>query len=371
MRVTAREAERVRRQRDEAGAAPAHGDERARILRLQASAGNQAVTQLLRVSASGKKRLKKEPGGVTLTAMQAFQTAGGLSDADVDAMLRLGEDELEEAVKLDAAAFKGCAGETDMSARLRFAKAAATKPKTAQVKTPQPRDAVVEAVCDAGVLEPDARSFVNKAGAGAAKTWIAGKGKPAVAAAVRVCQGAATLGDIDSLLLFDAGLRGYGADVVLPLAAEHSLAAVRVALEQTQGDKSANYLTAWLSLGATAASPQSFKDLIRLKGRLLDNVPGMAVFQADNQYMGASDYPHSRTGFLRYQFGGGSFVELHTHWNENVHKLVSIHVKDGPDKSTELNSWPSGFFGEVNTAVLAAHNLATGLLAPTGGALTL
>src|SRR4051794_9892828 len=131
MRVTTWEAERMRRRQDEADAAPAHGDERARILRLQAGAGNQAVAKLLRVSDGGKKRLKKQPGGVTLTAMTAFQKAGGLSDGDVDAMLRLGDEELAEAIKLDAKSFKGCEDETDMSARLRYAKAASEKPKTA------------------------------------------------------------------------------------------------------------------------------------------------------------------------------------------------------------------------------------------------
>ena len=37
----------------------------------------------------------------------------------------------------------------------------------------------------------------------------------------------------------------------------------------------------------------------------------------------------------------------------------------------EINPWLPHFFGEVNAAVLAAHNAKTGPLAPTGGALTL
>ena len=43
----------------------------------------------------------------------------------------------------------------------------------------------------------------------------------------------------------------------------------------------------------------------------------------------------------------------------------------GADSLTELDAWPAHFFGEVNAAVLAAHNAAAGPLAPTGGALTL
>jgi hypothetical protein len=97
----------------------------------------------------------------------------------------------------------------------------------------------------------------------------------------------------------------------------------------------------------------------------------MAVYQADTRYNSAHDFPDSRTGFLRYHFATGGFVELHTHWNVNVRKIVSIHVKEGADKSTELNAWAPAFFGVVNTAVLAAHNAATGNLAPTGGQLTL
>jgi hypothetical protein len=374
MRATGRAPERIRREQDEAAAAPGRGDERAaRILRLQASAGNQAVAQLLRVSKDGAKRLKKTPGGVTLTTMDEFQKAGGLSDKDVDAMLRLGDDELAEAIKLDAKLFKGSEEESDISARLRYAKNASTRPKTAAVKQTQPRDLVIADVQGAGVLEPDARAFVHKVGVNEARDWIAGKGNSVVAAAVRLCipaQDAATLSEIDDLITLDASLQNYGADVVVPLASQRGLAAVEVALQQTQADHSVNYLQAWVELGATAASEQTFKDLIRLKGRLKDGVPGMAVFQADTQYMGAHDYPHSRTGFLRYNFGGG-FVELHTHWNVNVHKLASIHVKEGGDKSTELNTWPAQFFGEINAAVLAAHNAATGLLVPTGGPLTL
>jgi hypothetical protein len=366
--------ERIRRQEDEQAAATRTDRRAEQLLRLQMTAGNQAVAKLLRVSKDGAKRLKKSPGGVTLSTMTAFQKAGSLSDKDVDALLRLEDDELAEAVALDAKLFKGVEEETDVSARLRYAKTASAKPKTATVKPTQPRDLVIADVQSAGVLEPDARAFVNKVGVGEAKAWIAGKAGPVVAAAVRLCiadKGAATLQDVDTLIAHDAGLQNYGAAVVVPLAAAKGIQLVTEALTETRADHSVNYLECWLDLGATSASAQSFKDLIRLKGRLKDGVGGMAVYQADTQYMTAYDYPHSRTGFLRYPFGGGAYVELHTHWNVNVHKIVSIHVKEGGDKSTELNAWPSHFFGEVNAAVLAAHNAATGGLAPTGGALTL
>jgi hypothetical protein len=288
-------------------------------------------------------------------------------------MLLLDDEELAEAIKLEARLFKGCSAESDMSARLRYARSASKAPKTTTVRPTSPRDIVVADVQGAGVLLADARAFVHKVGVGEAKAWIVGKSNKVVAAAVRLCiatKGAATLDEIDALVSLDAGMQNYGADVVVPLAAERGLAAVEVALQQTRADHSVNYLQAWLELNAEATSSQTFKDLIRLKGRLLDGITGMAVYQADTRYEGAKDFPHSRTGFLRYNFGG-SYVELHTHWNENVHKIVSIHVKEGDDKSTELNAWPSHFFGEVNAAVLAAHNAATGALAPTGGALTL
>jgi len=48
-----------------------------------------------------------------------------------------------------------------------------------------------------------------------------------------------------------------------------------------------------------------------------------------------------------------------------------VHIKESGDNTTEVNAWPPHFFGEVDAAVLAAHNAATGPLAPTGGALTL
>ena len=374
MRAMGRSPERIRREEDEVAAARRDEQPATQILRLQKTAGNQAVAKLMRVSASGTKRLRRAPGGVTLQAMKDFQTAGGLSDADVDALLRLGDDELAEAVGLDAKLFKGVEDESDPSARLSYAKSASTKPKTAAVKQAQPRDLVIADVQSAGVLEPDARKFVNKVGVAEAKAWIVGKAAPAVAAAVRLCipdKDAATLADVDKLIAHDAGLQNYGAAVVLPLAATKGIQVVTDALTETRADHSVNYLEVWLELGAEPKSTQGFKNLIRLKGRLKDGVAGMAVYKKDTQYQGAHDYPHSRTGFLRYQFGGGSYVELHTHWNVNVRKIVSIHVKESGDNTTELNSWPPHFFGEVNAAVLAAHNAASGSLAPTGGALTL
>jgi hypothetical protein len=305
--------------------------------------------------------------------MKAFQTAGGLSDGDVDAMLRLDEDELAEAIGLEPKSFKGCEDESDMSARMRFARSAAGKPKTAAVKQTHPRDEVILEVQDKGVLEPDARTFVAKVGVGDAKAWIAGRSNAAVSAAVRLCiapKGAVTLIEIQALLDVDKSLKDHGADHVLPWAAQYGMATVKTALEETAADRSVNYVAAWLELGATASSGGGFKRLIRLKGRLLDGIAGMAVHQADTQYISAHDYPHSRTGFLRYDFGG-SHVELHTHWNVNVRKLVSIHVQENGANTTELNQWPDHFFGEVNAAVVAAHNAATGALAPTGGPLTL
>jgi hypothetical protein len=373
MRAMAREPERARREEDEAGAAAASADERARILRLQASAGNQAVAKLLRVSKNGQTRLKKKPGGVTLARMEEFQKAGDLSNGDVDAMLRLDDDDLAEAMALDPKSFKSCATETDMSARMSFARAAASRPKTAAVKQTHPRDEVILDVQGKGVLEPDARAFVSKVGVGEAKAWIAGRSNAAVSAAVRLCiapQGAATLNEIEALLEVDKNLKDYGAGHVLPWAATHGMSTVRTALEETAADRSANYVAAWLELSAKASSSSGFKRLIRLKGRLLDGIAGMAVYQADTQYISAHDYPHSRTGFLRYDFGGGH-VELHTHWNVNVRRLVSIHVQENGANTTELNQWPDHFFGEVNAAVVAAHNAATGALAPTGGPLTL
>src|ERR1700742_5373521 len=104
--------ERIRREEDEAAAAT-RSDAPARILRLQASAGNQAVAQLLRVSSKGKSRLKSHVSGVKLSAMEDFQAKGGLSDADVDRMLSLGA-RLSEAMTCDPKKFKGCEEEIDV-----------------------------------------------------------------------------------------------------------------------------------------------------------------------------------------------------------------------------------------------------------------
>lgn len=88
--------------------------------------------------------------------------------------------------------------------------------------------------------------------------------------------------------------------------------------------------------------------------------------------MGTKD-PPSRTGFLEYVFTNGDRAEIHTHWNVNKKKIVSIHIKLAGVNGMEINSF--GKFDLVSAAVRDAHNAATGSRVPTtvpaGGSLTL
>jgi hypothetical protein len=93
-----------------------------------------------------------------------------------------------------------------------------------------------------------------------------------------------------------------------------------------------------------------------------------AVYRADVNYVGSQD-PTSRTGFLHYVFGGGEEIVIHTHWNVNARRLVSMHVQDNSQNGIELNTWD--WFSDVAKEVRDAHNRAAGNLVPTGGALSL
>lgn len=375
MRGSVREPERRQRERDEAGAAAPNRTAPHALLRLQATAGNQAVGRLLRM---GKRAKDKLPGrGVDVKTMQAFQDKGGLSDADVDAMLMLTNEQLHDALTLDAKRFKDCADD-NVEQVYKFASAASNRPVQKGQREASPRDALALELQGHGVSQGEATQWITSAGVGVVKSWVAGKSDTAIKAAARLCTNAkdpVILADVDRLIDFDAGLHDYGEDLVLSWAADHGIKRVRDVLDETRSEKRATWVQQCLELGVKADSTKSFKDLVRLKARLKDGVAGMSVLKADVLYAGAHDAPESRTGFLRYAFGGGQFVELHTHWNQHDCKIVSIHVKEGGDKSTELNAWPSHFFGEINTAVVTAHNAGTGnkkaTTVPAGRALTL
>jgi hypothetical protein len=358
-RPALRDARRGGRPAANAALARAARDERSRIVRLQASAGNHAVSQLMRVGKTAAKRLKKRDSPVTLAVMTKFQQDGELSDADVDSLLTLSDEQVVQAMAMPPKKFKTISEDLRPADFFASVKRGAELAKTASAapKALKPAEVLAEELVTKGVLKDTATAFIAKEGTAGVKGWIADKSDNAVVSAAALCTrstNASTLEKIDALVVTDAAGHAYGIEQLLRWAVETSIGRVEEALTETAADDSVAYVAAWLKLGATASSTQSYKNICRLKGRLAGGEE-LEVFQKDVPYRGSHD-PPSRTGFLRHTFGDGTSVELHTHWNTTKRIIASIHVKDGPSKSTELNSWGPQLFGDVNAAVLAAHN---------------
>jgi hypothetical protein len=119
-------------------------------------------------------------------------------------------------------------------------------------------------------------------------------------------------------------------------------------------------------------------ELIRLQACLKAGLGVLAVFRRDGDYqrpdhVAVGTYT-KRTGFLRLTGQGGTIV-VHTHWNtaehgnDPVQKLLSMHVQLAGTNSLEINKY--NHFSLTQRKIKDAHNAATGILAPTGGALEL
>jgi hypothetical protein len=353
------------------------------IQSLQRLIGNQAVNSLIVQRLSGSAKKKVVNYGLTADEVESWRTGGGLTEKDVDVLLReLSQDDFCSAVTCKASDFKGAEDNDDVLALLMSAKrkkeaaAQATKPSQPPKQVVQKRVTLRDRVeQEVGVSRSDAAAFVNTEtnNQPTIRSWLDTKPQAEMRQVVQlVVNKNGTLDAITQLLLVNVGLKGYPAQSVLNWAASYGITETQAALNGTSGDDSPTFVGLWLQYGVQPDSAESFKKLVRLQARLEDKDGVLRVFQQDVVYAGSHD-PPSRTGFLKYNFGGDE-VELHTHWNEVTKRIVSIHVKEGGDKSTEINHWGE-FFGAINQAVLAAHNVATGNLKPRtqpeGGKLSL
>jgi hypothetical protein len=267
--------------------------------------------------------------------------------------------------------FKGAAGTDDVD---EFFQRAKTKAKSAALAVesqrqsealtrPQQKSALQLALEGAGASPDDAASFLNREkNHEPIRAWVPNTPAAVVKRAVEVVLGKnVSFAQVTALLTRNGQLRNYDQKKVLDWVMSYGLTNVADALENTQTETSTAWVETWLTTGATAQSSTTFKKLVRLQARITGSAAGLRVFQRDVEYVSSLD-PPSRTGFLSYDFGGDD-VELHTHWNVTKKKVASIHVKEGADKSTEINQW--SFFGPISAAVVAAHNTATGNLAAT------
>ncbi len=96
--------------------------------------------------------------------------------------------------------------------------------------------------------------------------------------------------------------------------------------------------------------------LVRLQSLLeKGNPPNIYIYQQDRRYQRVES---KRTGFLKCQFANDDVGEIHTHWETDKMKILSMHFKlNANDNGLEVNKWKH--FGLVQDAVLKAHNDST------------
>ncbi len=348
------------------------------VMTLQRTVGNRVVGALIqRLGRKGKQAVAKmDQDEVTVAEVEQWQKKGGLTDADADAVVGLGEAKLVQALSMPPANFVGAAtfaaGIDEMFEQAKTKKASkamgealSNAPKAAA------KPAVLIALNDRGIADEDARPFIARAGAAAINPWLVLTADDTIVRRTIIASNkyAKTLAEMDALLV-TANTHAYGVGPLLDLVIFHGYAAVLAALAATAAENRLTYLQLWLSYGVVAGSEVQLKRLVRFQARLRDGAnPVFTVYQADRVYAGSLD-PPSRTGFLRYNFGN-EVMEVHTHWNEKTKRLVSMHVQDNSANGLEMNQWT--WFADVATAVRDSHN--GGAHAPTtdpvGGSLSL
>jgi hypothetical protein len=344
---------------------------------LQRTIGNRAVGALIqRVSGAARKKIAKMEN-ITVDEVQRWQTAGALSDKDLDKVLMLDEEKFSKALSLSAASFQGAATFKDgIDEMLEQAKvkarntsmqeAAATAP-TGPIKPP-----ILIKLNDLGIDDSDARPFIARVGAGPINLWLATNPAELIVRRMIIAanKSSKTLDEMNAVLV-TANIHNYAIGELLDLLITYSYSLVLAALNDTAAENRLRYVQLWLGYGVSGASPIQLQRLVRFQARLRDGAnPVFTVYQNDRNYAGSAD-PPSRTGFLRYNFTG-DMMEVHTHWNVTKKQIVSMHVQDNSANGLEINTWT--WFADVAARIVAGHNAATGArvptTTPTGGSLT-
>ena len=334
------------------------------------------VPAVQRLGKKAEQRVKRWGGAEAVTEAEKWQKKGGLSDPDADAVVNLGQEDFERALQFDPASFSGAGTSSDVREMLERASARSKskemgdKASSSAGSGPKRSPALV-ALSDRGIADAPGRQFILLVGAGAVNAWLAvTPDDTIVLRTVNACnKDSKTLAQIAQVLVTD-NPNGYPAADLLDLLVSYGYDSVRPLLLATNVENSLLHLQLCLGYGVTAASSVQLRRLVRFQARLR-TTPALrlTVYQADRNYVTSLD-PPSRTGFLRYDFGG-DVMEVHTHWNQTGKRLVSMHIQDNAANGTEINTWT--WFADVAAAVRDSHN--AGAFRPTtdpvGGTLTL
>ncbi|MEA2715717.1 MAG: hypothetical protein QOI99_34 [Actinomycetota bacterium] len=310
------------------------------------------------------------------TDVAYWQKRGGLSDSDMLAIVALSAPSFKEIMGMDPSLFVGIStyegGALEMLEQTKVGKLNKKLSEDAKNKPKEPdKHPTVQRLELVGIPPDDAEALFKGEGEQTIDPWLhtySGDQQYVMRAVDVYIKTKKPLAEIDALVAVGQNPNLYPPVTLFHDVMSYGFDQVAAALQHTANENDIQYLEAWLGYGVTAASAIQLKRLVRFQARLRRLKAQLTVYQADVEYQGSKD-PPSRTGFLRYGFGGGERIVIHTHWNVNAHKLVSMHVQDNSQNGMELHTWK--WFNDVSTEVRDAHNRAAGSLAPTGGSLSL
>jgi hypothetical protein len=328
----------------------------------------------LKLSKSLQSKLKYLEG-IEESDVAEWQKSGGLPDSAMAVLLNMNVGKVQEILNHPASLFVGhMATDETIQEQLESIKVqklnSDKKAQALLVPKDKPKSPGLVALNQRYIGDDDANPFLAREGEQSVITWLSITPNDTL---VRDMINAAnktgkSIAELDQLLV-NHNPHGYGADVLLSQVMSHGYATVLQALQGTAVENSLKYLELWLAYGVTGNGP--LQKLTRFQARFLTVGAQLAVFQDDVEYVNSYD-PPSRTGFLDYNFGGQRIV-IHTHWNINAKRLVSMHVQDTGINGIELQTW--NWFKDIAKEVKEAHNRASGTFIPTtnptGGKLTL
>ncbi|MDY0975255.1 DUF4157 domain-containing protein [Massilia sp. CFBP9012] len=327
-------------------------------------AGGVPQRTLQRVKSKGLKN-KLKGALIKLSEVDAFQSDSKLSDTAIE--------ELFDNELLDTAmALGGAKVERFGDDFLLSVKAAKTNRDSQQMSATAaaPRKTIVDVLEEEAGLAP-LYGAVLKSRESEADLRAIVKQAPAHIEQILQCAAAGENRLTHVTAMLATNIHGYNVPSVLTLAGgANGALTVQAALQDSAHENNLMYLEKWVAWKLTAASSVQMKYLVRFQARLELGGASLTKQKDDKPYQQDSN---KRTGFLKYAFGGGTTMYIHTHWNlidmdgKKAMTIYSSHVQDAVDgeNGLEINQWSP--FANVSQAILAGQNAAN----PTGGPLAM
>ncbi|MFK8186364.1 MAG: DUF4157 domain-containing protein [Phormidesmis sp.] len=164
------------------------------------------------------------------------------------------------------------------------------------------------------------------------------------------------LKSVQKIFEFNSGNQKYPLTILVGWLRKFSCPQLLNALEQTKFEICKQFVEYFINYGVHQTSSINFIKLVRLVAlNEAKSTFAFNVFQKDVPYRNSNN-PPSRTGFVDYTFSNGDRAIIHTHWNVNDKKIVSMHIQDlNGNNGTEINKFLP-MCQKVQAKIVLAHN---------------